>query len=236
MTDPRTPIELLGLILSISALIAGAYLLMERLFAYRVFSVFLALTPKLLQSLFPHDATIAWFTIRSGRSLYDAWDVALVYLFLLPALFVIEVGCWVFLALRLAGISYIGTSWLFSWFVFNWFIYSWSAVNQYAVEIKIKNKKATPEGIKKSMIEDPGLTLKRWIYYFLRNWLVTPLIASALVLIIILFVLLHWPAWVIKAFPKIHLNLDNKRSRTYYYLTYMLLAGIPGLVLTFLAK
>jgi hypothetical protein len=227
-----TPLKLLGLVLSISGIISGAYLLMEWLFTYRLFTVFRKFAPEMLRALFPHDPTILWFSIRSDRGLYNAWDVALVYLLLLPILFLLAAGCWVFLVLRLASISDIGTSWLSAWFVINWLVYSWSSVNQYAVELKVKDKEATPESIKKHMVEDPWGTLRRWTFYSLRNWLTTPAVSAVLLVIVVLFVLLHWPAWIIKALHVTHLDLESNRSRTYYYVTYALLAGIPGLILT----
>ncbi len=63
MFNPNAPLAILGLALSISGIIAGGYLLFERLFSSKLFSIFLTFTPIFLQAMFPHDPTIIPYRI-----------------------------------------------------------------------------------------------------------------------------------------------------------------------------
>lgn len=207
--------------------------MIERLFSSTLFSIFLKLTPRLIQSLLPRDAAIIWFTTHANRNIYASWNVALIYLLLLPTVFSLMIGFWVFLILRICGVYNIGTAWLCVWFVVLCLSYSWSAVNQYASEVIAKHKRAKAETITKYMIQDPKILLKRCSFYFFMNWIKAPLTTLKLVLMIFLFVLLHWPAWIIQIFPRIKLDLTDSDTRTHYYVGYMLLSVIPGIVLIF---
>jgi hypothetical protein len=230
------PIAILGLVLSISGVIAGGYLLFERIFGSTFFNIFLTLTPNLIHTVFPRDPTMVWFTTSINKNIYASWKVALIYFLLLPIVLFVMLGFWVFLILRLCGIYDIGTAWLCIWFIVLCFAYFWSAVNQYAVEVKAKHKRAGAETIIKYIIQDPKMLFKRYSYHFFLNWVQAPFTTFKLLLIVFLFVLLHWPAWLIQICPKIKLDLTNSNTRKYYYIGYMIVTGVSGLTLIFLFK
>jgi hypothetical protein len=230
------PLAILGLVLSISGTVAGGYLLIERLFNCTFFAIFLNLTPRFIQSVFPRDPTITWFTIHVNRNIYASWHVALIYFLLLPIVFSVMVGFWVFLILRLFGVYYIGTAWLCIWFVVLCLSYFRSAINQYAVEVKAKHEKADAEDLKKYMIQDPKTLFKRGTFYFFLNWIKAPFTTLELLLIVSLFVLLHWPAWLIQIFPRIRLDLNDSEARRRYYAGYMVVFLVSGLILLFFFK
>ena len=228
----KTPLEILGLALSISGAIAGVYIIAEQLFKSTVFTVFLKALPAFLQSFFPNDATILWFTVQANKNLYNSWHIALIYLVLMPTIFALFVGCWIFLVLALLGVFNIGTKWLIIWFILIAVNYMWSATNQYAVEIKFHDRRLGVNGIINRMLSDLPKTMKRWSYYFFTNWIRGPFTALRLCLITFLFVLLHWPAWLIQTVPVFRFDLTNRKIRRYYYSWYAGIFIIAGLVLT----
>jgi len=234
MLELKSPLAILGLVLSTSGILAGGYLLIERLFNRVLFSTFLTLTPRLLRAFFPYEPTIAWFEIRSNRNLYQSWDIALIYLLLLPIIFSLFIGFLPFFILKVLGVYDLGTAWLSIWFVFLCLNHLWAAVNQHAVEIKAQHRRATVETIKQRMKQDPRVTSKRWVSYFFSNWIKAPFTTLQLLITVVLFVLLHWPAWVIQAFNKgTKLDLSTNETRRNYYIGYMLLFTIIGLFLIF---
>jgi hypothetical protein len=233
MFDPKTPLSILGLIFSISGIIAASNLIIERIFRFTLFSVFISFTPNFLQALFKLDPGIAWFKIRSSGDMYDLWDVSLIYLLMLSIVLIALVGFWVFLILRLLGIYDIGTFWLSSWFIVLIVTYFQSAVQQHALEIKYKHKRATTEQIEVYMKKDPIATSRRWLHHFFLNWIRSPLVTLVLLLIIGLFIVLHWPYWLLKMGLKLHFNLNNAKTRQTYYSTYAIIFGVGGLLLMF---
>ncbi len=228
----RTPLEILGLALGISGAIAGVYIIAEQLFKSTVFTVFLKVLPAFLQSFFPNSTTILWFTVQANKSLYNSWHIALIYFVLMPIILALFVGCWIFLVLALLGVFYIGTKWLTVWFILITVNYMWSATNQYAVEIKFHDRRLGVNGIINRMLSDPLKTIKRWSYYFFTNWIRAPFTALRLCLITLLFVLLHWPAWLIQIVPAFRFDLTSRKTRRYYYSWYAGTFIVAGLVLT----
>lgn len=233
MFDPKTAYAILGLALCISGTIATGYILIERLFFSKLFSIFFVLTPDILQSQFKHDPAIAWFKIRSNRNLYDCWDIGFIYLFLLSLVLIMTVGFWVFLVLKILGVNSIGTFSLIIWFAVLCSHNMWSVVNQHYVEIKARHKRATVERVKRYMMEEPLNTLKRWCFYFFSNWIRTPFTTLKLLLIIILFVLLHWPVWLLKSVGILKIDLNDANIRKYYYTGYTVIFLVAGLLLMF---
>lgn len=228
----QTPLGMLGLALGICGAIAGANIIVEQLFGSTLFTTFLKAIPAFLQSFFPNDATILWFTVRANRNLYGSWDIALIYLVLIPTVFLLLVGCWLFLILKLLGIFNIGTVWLIVWFVVVVFDYGVSASNQYALELKSHDRRLRVLGIKNRMYSDPVKTLKRWSYHFLSNWVRGPFTALKILLIIVLFVLLHWPAWLVQIVPAFRFDLNSRKTRRYYYAWYAFIFIAMGLILS----
>jgi hypothetical protein len=236
MVESQSPFAFLGLALSISGVISLGYGFVERLVSSRLFSLFLKLTPNFLTSQFRYEPAIAWFKVRSSRNLYDCWDVSLIYLVLLSLILMIVVGFWIFLILRILGIYNIRMSLLIIWFVVLCGGNVWAAVGQHAIEVKAQHKRATVEKLQEYMIKNPENTGKRLAYYFLRNWVETPFTIVKLLLTIILFILLHWPAWFFKVIKILKADLNDKDTRTQYYIAYGVSASVVGLLFTFFFK
>lgn len=236
MVESQSPFAFLGLALSISGVISLGYGFVERLVSSRLFSLFLKLTPNFLTSQFRYEPAIAWFKVRSGRNLYDCWDVSLIYLVLLSLILMIVVGFWIFLILRILGICNTRMSLLIIWFVVLCAGNVWAAVGQHAIEVKAQHKRATVEKLQEYMIKNPENTRKRLAYYFLRNWVETPFTIVKLLLTIVLFILLHWPAWLLKGVKILKADLNDKDTRTQYYIAYGVAASVAGLLLVFFFK
>lgn len=236
MVESQSPFAFLGLAFLISGAISFGHILVERLVSTELFRVFLKLTPEFLYSQFHSEPAITWFKGRSSRNLYDCWDISLIYLFLLSCVLAMAVGFWVFLVLRILEIYNIGTSGLVIWLAVLSASNVWAAVNQHAVEVKARHKRATIERVKEYMIEDPLNTLKRSAYHFLRNWVGTPFTTLKLLSIIVLFILLHWPAWLLKGIRILRIDLNDRKAREYYYIAYAVLASVAGPLLMFFFK
>jgi len=149
---------------------------------------------------------------------------------------IIVVGFWISLVLTIHGAYNIRTSLLVIWFGVLCAGNVWAAVNQHAVEIKAQHKRATLEKVQEYIIENPEKTVKRWAYYFLRNWVETPFTIVKLLLIVVLFILLHWPAWLLKGVKILKIDLSDQNTRKYYYIAYGVPASVAGLLLVFFFK
>jgi len=226
----NTPLEIFGLALGISGAIAGVYIIVEQLFRSTIYTVFLSVVPIFARAFFPNDAAITWFTIQANRDPYTNWSNALIYFFLTPILFALFTGFWLFLVLALLGIFNIGVTWLITWFIFIAINHSVSATGQYAVEIKFGDRRLGTAGITKRMFSDLPKTGKRCTYYFFTNWVRAPYTSLRIWLITFLFVLLHWPAWLVQIIPAFRFDLTNKRTRQYYYSWYAAIFIIAGLI------
>ncbi len=233
VVESHSPFAFLGLALSISGVLSLGHILVERLVGTKLFSLFLALTPNFLTSQFNHEPAIAWFKVRSSKNLYDCWDISLIYLSLLSLVLLMVVGFWVFLVLRILGIYNIRTSLLVLWFTVLCAVNVMTAANQHAIEVKAQHKTATVEKVKEYMMENQANTLKRLAHHFLRNWVGTPFTTLKLLSIVVLFVLLHWPAWLLKGIRILRIDLNDKNTRKYYYITYGVLASVAGVLLVF---
>ena len=175
---------------------------------------------------------LLWFTIQANRNLYTNWSIAFIYFVLTPVVFVLFAGFWLFLALALLGIFNIGMTWLIAWFILTFVNHMVSAIMQYAAEIKFHDRRLGVNGIMKRMYSDTTKTGKRCSYYFLTNWVRAPFTALRIWLITLLFVLLHWPAWLVQVIPAFRFDLTNRKARRYYYSWYAAIFIIAGLVLT----
>lgn len=233
MAESQSPFAFLGLALLISGVIGAGHILIERLVTTKLFSIFLTLTPKLLTAQFNYEPAMVWFEARSRKNLYDCWDISLIYLFLLSLILAMTVGFWVFLVLRILGIHNIRVSLLIIWFVLLCISNGVAAANQHAVEIKFQHRRATAERVKEYMRENPEHTLKRCAYYFLRNWVGTIFTTLKLLSTIVLFILLHWPAWLLRGIRILKIDLNDRKNREYYYITCAVLASVAGSLLLF---
>lgn len=143
---------------------------------------------------------------------------------------------WVFLVLRVLGVYNIGTSLLILWFVVLCVSNGVAAVNQCAVQIKFQHNRATAEGVEEYMRENPEITLQRCAHYFLRNWIGTILTTVRLLSTVVLFLLLHWPVWLLKGMRVLRTDLNDSKAREYYYVAYGVLASVAGSLLVFFFK
>lgn len=80
MVNFTAALPILGLVLSILALVISAYLLFERIFGSLLFTVFWRLAPVFIQAFYPRDPTTVWFAVRANRNIYNNWDTALILL------------------------------------------------------------------------------------------------------------------------------------------------------------
>lgn len=224
-------LHILGLFLQILALILPAYLLFENFFGSALFTVFWKLTPLFIQSMYPGDPATNSFAMRANRNIYDCWDTALSYLFLLPIVLAIMVGPWVFLVLKICGIYDFSTGWLTAWFILLALLYLVSGINQYAIEIVKTHPKSNAETIQKLVVSNFKMLTKRSFYHWCRNWIISPLMTLILLSLDALLVLLNGPAWLVKFFYRKFSIADND-TRRHYYIAYGLIAGILGIILT----
>jgi hypothetical protein len=227
---------LLGLTLVILGIIAGVNTVVELLFTNPLFTTFLNVIPVFLQSVFPNDPEVLRFAIRAKGNLYNSWDIAIIYLVLMPVVSMLFTGCWLFLILALLGVFNIGTVWLIIWFVVTALIYLVSAKDQYTIEIVSADRRLRSKGVKNRMLADPIKTMQRVSIQFVINWVRTPLAALGILLTVLLFVLIYWPAWLIKIIPAFRFDLSDKQVRTRYYAFYALIFGIAGAVLAYIVR
>jgi len=234
MADSHSALEILGFVFSIAGAIAAGHVLIERLLQVSLFSVFWRFTPSFLQSFLPNMPFTTWLNIRAQRNVHEAWDVALFFLVLVPVVLSFMTAWWVLLILTILGIHTIGMFWLVLWFILLFILYFVSAGNQVAIEIKFRHRRANLQRIKKYMQQDQLHTIKRFLYFFFRNWLISPLTGLVLQSTLFLLVLLDGPAWLIRIPPQgSKLDLTDDNIRKYYYISYSVLFGITGLTLVF---
>lgn len=237
MLDPKSPIEILGLIFAVAGVIATAHTMLERIFHYSLFSTLLAITPLFLRSWFPHEPSILWFENRSmNRNIYESWDLALIYLFMLLIIFFLSAGFLIFLIFRLINFYYIPTSLLVAWFLLLLFSNFISAGNQAAIQFKIINPMLKNiNQIAEHMRRNPLLTLRFATKHFFLNWIKTPFTTLKLLCLVILLVLLYWPAWLIRSFQRTNkIPLTDEGDRTNYLIVYSVFFICVGLLLNFL--
>jgi len=234
MIESNITIEILGYIICLIGVLVGGYTLLERLFGISLFFVYWNAIPSFLQASYPDSPFTPWFAIRSQKNIHEAWDVALILIFFSSLSFILMAGFWILLLLYLIGIINIGINWLIFIFIILFFIYFVAACNQFALEIKAQHRRADKERIIRYMQQEPGRTIKRVLFHFLRNWIITPLICLQLLLILILLFLFDWLGWLTMFLPqRYRLNLSDDNVRRDYYIGYALFLVIIGLTLSF---
>jgi len=239
MDDSIYVIELIGYIFSILAIIAAAHNLIERLFHYSLFDAFIKFGPFLLKSLVPHEPFYLWLECRTlNKNIYETWDVVLFYFISLTMVFSFVAGFWIILVLKILSIIHISIYILIPWFLILLVANSKSAYNQAAINFKtvyfpnLENAKQ----IKEKMTLEPLLTFKLYIKHFFRNWPLTPYNTLTVLLIVILILVLYWPAWLIQAIQrKNKLDLSNEKTRATYFMGYFLFFAIIGLTLNLIS-
>jgi hypothetical protein len=78
--------------------------------------------------------------------------------------------------------------------------------------------------------------LQKWGIPTCKKQVRTPLAALGILLTVLLFVLIYWPAWLIKIIPAFRFDLSDKQVRTRYYAFYALIFGIAGAVLAYIVR
>lgn len=53
---------------------------------------------------------------------------------------------------------------------------------------------------------------KRWDHHFVTNWVRAPFAGLRISLIVVLFDLLDWPAWMIHIIPAFRFDLTNRKT------------------------
>jgi hypothetical protein len=231
MSDSHSSLYFLGLVFTIAGTFAAAHVLIESSFQLSLFSVFWKITPRVLQSFSPISFP-TWLSIRAQTDVHEAWDVALFFFVTVSFAFTLMAGCWVFLILAILGIYHIGTFWLITWFVILFFIYLVSASNQVAIEGKFKHPRAKAQRRIRYMQQQPFNTIKRWLYFMFRNWLISPFTSLVVLLILCLLLLLDGFGWLTMLLPQSRrLDLTNNTVRMYYYGAYSLFFVVAGLLL-----
>jgi len=200
-------VKLIGLFLTISSIISGAYALVELFIKWDLYQAFLIVTPSMLGAIYPREPGFTWLKVESSKNTYESWKGAFVYLFLMSATLFFMLGFWVLLALRLFDIAHVSSIILIFWFVINVIVYFVSAVNQFAIDTKIQYQVKTIGTIQKHMLEDMNRLLKRVSYYFFIDWVKTPVIASGIFVINLLSIMVYWPIWVMNGTKFIKLGL-----------------------------
>jgi hypothetical protein len=237
MLDTKSPIEVLGLILALLGVFATAHTVLERIFKYSLFTTLLAITPLFLRSWFPHEPSILWFENRStNRNIYESWDVAFIYLFLLPIILFLNAGFFTFVILRLVDVYHITIPLLIAWFLLILVSNFMAACNQAALKFKDINPTLNDiNQILAHMQRHPYLTLRFITGYFFLNWIKTPITTLVLLCLFILLVLLYWPAWLIRALQRTNkLPLTRESDRTNYLIVYSVIFICAGLLLNFI--
>ncbi|HUT67953.1 MAG TPA: hypothetical protein VMW86_05330 [Dehalococcoidales bacterium] len=240
MYEFKTPLEFIGLAISILGVFAGCHILVERVFNYSLFKAALVLIPAFLRLMFPSDENILWFENRiNKRTIFESWDLSLIFLFLLLLTFALSIGFWLFLILRLLSIFYFPVLLLVLWGVIILLNNIYSACNQAALRFKIlyPNKTTTKTDILTAMQQEPGLTFKLLSMYFWSNWIRTPLVTFILLLTIFLVVLLYWPCWIINLIrPNNKLRINEKKTKTNYFSIYSAVLIVTGIIINFIAS
>jgi hypothetical protein len=229
--------DILWLIFSISAAIATAHIIIERLFGSPLFSTFLLVMPGFARALFPFEHAILWFEHRSLNNKIDqAWDLCLIYFFMLLLVLAFIEGLWISIILQLLSVWHLPFLLLVLWFALLFFSNFVSASIQTAIKIKmIPPPIKTINGIKKRMFKNPALTLKLFFSFFFQNWIMPGFNTLKLLFTVSLVIILYWPAWVIRRLQKNNkLDLSNKDERNYYFAGYTLFCVLAAILLKFL--
>lgn len=234
MIEIKTCGSAIGLVLVISAALSAATLLIEWLFKQPLFKVFFAVMPRMLRLFFPSEPMFLWFEARSNAGLYNSWDVMCLFLLILPIAFLLLMGFWIVLILKLLAVVAINNAWIVAWFavlvMYNFFI----AVQQTGLEIGHRHKERDAARIKQYIKDHPKYSLKRVSYHFFQNFIRTPITGLKLIFTVFLFTWLHWPGWIISIFvQKGKLDLEVPTIRKYYYQGYTLVCVVSGSILMF---
>ena len=163
------------------------------------------------------------------------WEVCLIYLFLLTFVLFLFSGCWIFLTLKLFSVLNTPIIFIICWFIINSIIFFISSSNQTALTFHIRDRRIKKaDTIKNRMSENQPLTLKIFLKYFSTNWILAPYNTLKILLIVILALVLFWPAWLIQAFH-MHskIDLNNDTTKTTYFIGYAFISFLLGISLIF---
>ncbi|MHB8104294.1 MAG: hypothetical protein ACYDG5_01975 [Dehalococcoidales bacterium] len=226
-------IKFIGFIITACGIIATAHALFERFFAYSLFTTFIDLTPTFIKS-YGNELLPAWLDSRISKDkIYHAWDVFLLYLILLSITLFLMVAFWVFLILQLLSIFSIPMIWLIILIIMNIVANVYSAILQTALAIKIKYPEIqSTDEIMTRMLLEQTLTFKLLCKYFFLDFVIGPYNTLKILLLVVLAIILYWPAWIIRMFQRNKLNLSITGFRTTYFIGYAFIFLLVGTILT----
>ena len=231
----KSAADIFGYAFIVLAIITGAHAIFETLFHYSPFSAFLSLAPKAISSVSDAKPLSVWLEARTlNRQFHEMWDVALFYLVMLSTVLFMMSGCWLFLILKLLSIVNVPTGLLITWFIFNALLFFISASNQAALTFRIKDHRLRRiKTIVNRMHQNPTLTLKLVLKFFLSNWFLGPLNTFKVLLIDLLIVILYWPSWLIKFLLRKNIDLNTNKTRTTYFIACAASFALIGTSLSF---
>lgn len=231
--------NILWLIFAISSAISAAHIVVEKLLNYKLFPIFLALMPKVLKIFFPRTSVILWFENKTlQKNIYQAWDLAFIYLGILLSTLVLIAGFWVVLILKLVSVIEVPILLLVFWFLILLTNNIISTSNQVGLYFSLQKPKTNElNEIKRRMTENKDLAAKLGIAYFFRNWLFPIFTNFGLLILVILVIELYWPSWVIQSFQKTNkLNMNRNNIRTTYFAAYTGICAVVSILIKFVFK
>ena len=241
-------LEILGLLLVVSSFIVAGHTLVERIFNYSSIVVLTEYLPKFLKAYIPSNAFITWYEIRSLRlNFYGDWHVVLFLTGCTTLTFALFSGFWALLVLKVLGFN-ISNYWLLSYCLFLAFIYFWSSINQTFIKMAILHKdeltfiRNTHNNIDTNdmigvFVKYPKQIMRYIVLYFFVNWVKSPVTSLGILLVLMLLVVMHWPAWLTNVLPnRYHIDITNSDTRRNYYIGYFVSAGVLGTILLFIGS
>lgn len=227
--------DITGYIFMVWGLSIGAHTVLESLFRYNTFTMFLDLAPRAIAGISGDNELSVTLASRTyQKKPYEIWDVAFVYLLILSVMLFIQLGCWLFLILKMSSVVSISTSLLATWFLLNFLVCVIAASNQTALSLIMKDKRLRRiDTVKKHLKEKRSYTLNTFSKFFLKNWIQAPLETLKMLGIFLFIVVLYSPFWIMKLF-RFDIDMDNRRTRIYYFTATAFVFSLFGASLSFI--
>lgn len=225
--------DLIVYILFILAGITATHTVLERLLHYSLFTAFIKFIPIAIRDISNSPKLSLWVESHTtNRDLYEMCGAVLIYFIILSSALFLFFGCWVYLILQILSIVHIPTSLLVTWFIVIFLLMFISAGNQTAVFLMVRDRRLKKiDTIKNRMRQNPSLTLKLTLKFFLTN--LSPLNTLKVLLVALLIIVFYWPAWIIQPILKKRINLNDANTRSTYFTTCAFVYGIFGTSINF---
>jgi hypothetical protein len=226
MIEHKIIFEIIAYAFKILAVLVGGYVVFERLLGNQIFLAFRRLTPKILSKAYPADISMKWYeTFRAKNQESYHWSVIFDF-GLSTATFCILMGCWVFLGLMLGEIFNIGIFWITVWFIAVTVQHIVASIWVNWLKIHVEQK-VPPEKMSEYVFSNQKEVARKWLWVFLKNWIEAPIVAFKIVLLSLLSIILHLPAWILR------IKIGNTKIRHFYYVVYALSAAALGQTISF---